>query len=341
MARFNFKIGNRPFEIGDRPFKRSDRPPRKRDRDLFLDELDAAGTDDPAARRELLRKIRKLEIVTSRKASEQLAGQYHSVFKGRGMSFDEVRQYQPGDEIRFIDWNVSARAGDVYVKRFVEERELTIMLMVDLSASLRFGSKQELKREVAATLGALLAFSAIKNNDRVGLILFSDHVERFVPPKKGRKHVLRLLAEILNWRPQGRGTDLNAPLEYLSRTNQRKAVAFLLSDFQAPTESFVHSLRIAARRHDVVPVVVRDPMETELPSIGLVPMQDLETGEAVWVDTSSRAVRERYRERNESALKQLLQTFRRHKLDSIHVETGGASYEQALVRFFKLRAKRS
>ncbi len=312
-----------------------------RDREDFLDELGDDGADDPVARRELLRKIRKLEIVTSRKASEQLAGQYHSVFKGRGMSFDEVRLYQPGDEIRFIDWNVSARGNDVYVKRFVEERELTIMLMVDVSASLRFGSRQELKREVAATLGALLAFSATKNNDRVGLILFSDHVERFVAPKKGRKHVLRLLAEILNWRPQGRGTDLAVPLEYLSRTNQRKAVAFLLSDFHAPTESFVQSLRIAARRHDVVPVVVRDPMETELPSIGLVPMQDLETGETQWVDTSSRAVRERYRERNEAAAGRLLQTFRRHKLDSISVETGAASYDQALVRFFKLRARRS
>ncbi len=296
-------------------------------------------TESAALGRDLLKKIRKIEIVTSRKANEQLAGQYHSVFKGRGMSFEDVRLYQPGDEIRFIDWNVSARANDVYVKRFVEERELTIMLMVDVSASLRFGSRQELKREVAAMLGALLAFSAVKNNDRVGLILFSDEVERFVPPKKGRKHVLRILAEILTWKPRGRKTNLAVPLEYLSRVSRRQAIAFLLSDFQAPIDDYVTPLRIVSRRHDVVPVVIRDPMETELPSIGLVPFEDLETGETTWVDTSSRGVRQRFRERNEAELARLLQTFRKYKLDAIPVETGG-SYEKAIIQFFKLRARR-
>ena len=290
-------------------------------------------------RRELLKKIRKIEIVTSRKATEQLAGQYHSVFKGRGMSFEDVRLYQPGDEIRFIDWNVSARAGDVYVKRFVEERELTLMLLVDVSASLRFGSTVELKREVAATLAGLLAFSAVKNSDRVGLILFADGVERFVPPKKGRKHVLRLLAEILDAEPSRTGTDIAAPLEYLRRVNRRKAIAFVLSDFQAPTDSFVQALRIAARRHDVVPIVIRDPMEHELPAIGLAPLVDLETGEVAWRDTSSRRVREAYRQKNEADLARLLQVFRRHKVDAIHVETGG-SYVQALMQFFQLRARR-
>ena len=301
---------------------------------------DSKNNGDHFIDRDLLKKIRKIEIVTSRKASDQLAGQYHSVFKGRGMSFEDVRLYQPGDEIRFIDWNVSARTREVYIKRFVEERELTIMLMVDLSASLRFGSKTQLKREVSATLGALLAFSAVKNNDRFGLILFSDHVERFVAPKKGRKHVLRLLAEILSWRPKGRRTDLNAPLEYLSRVGRRHSIAFLLSDFQVSHDSFVHSLRIAARRHDVVPLVIRDPMESTMPSVGLVPMEDLETGEVRWMDTSSRGVREEFRRRNESELKQLLQVFRKHRLDVIHVETGG-SYEQALIQFFRLRARRS
>ncbi|MGB0588068.1 MAG: DUF58 domain-containing protein [Myxococcota bacterium] len=296
-------------------------------------------TDSAALGRDLLKKIRKIEIVTSRKANEQLAGQYHSVFKGRGMSFEDVRLYQPGDEIRFIDWNVSARANEAYVKRFVEERELTIMLMVDVSASLRFGSRQEMKREVAAMLGALLAFSAVKNNDRVGLILFSDEVERFVPPKKGRKHVLRILAEILTWKPKGKKTNLAVPLEYLSRVSRRQAIAFLLSDFQAPVESFVTPLRIVARRHDVVPVVIRDPMESELPSIGLVPFEDLESGETTWVDTSSRRVRQHFRERNEAELARLLQTFRKHKLDAIPVETGG-SYEKAIIQFFKLRARR-
>jgi uncharacterized protein (DUF58 family) len=255
------------------------------------------------------------------------------------MSFEDVRLYQPGDEIRFIDWNVSARANEVYVKRFVEERELTIMLMVDVSASLRFGSRQELKREVAAMLGALLAFSAVKNNDRVGLILFSDEVERFVPPKKGRKHVLRILAEILTWKPVGRKTDLAAPLEYLSRISRRHAIAFLLSDFQAPIDAYVKPLRIAARRHDIVPVVIRDPMETELPAIGLVPFEDLETGETTWVDTSSRRVRQQFKVRNEADLARLLQTFRKHKLDAIPVETGG-SYEKAIIQFFRLRARR-
>jgi uncharacterized protein (DUF58 family) len=301
---------------------------------------DSSAQDHVPLSREMLRTIRKIEIVTSKKASDQLAGQYHSVFKGRGMSFDEVRLYQPGDEIRFIDWNVSARANDVYIKRFVEERELTIMLMVDVSGSLRFGSHKELKQTVAAMLTGLLAFSAVKNNDRIGLVLFSDKIERFVPPKKGRKHVLRLLAEILSPRTANPNTDLKVPLEYLSRISRRRSVAFLISDFQAPTESFVQPLRIVARRHDVVPIVIRDPMEAELPQIGLAPFRDLETGEEIWLDTSSRRVREAYREKNEARLKQLLQTFRRSKLDAISVETGG-SYEQALVQFFKLRARRS
>lgn len=289
--------------------------------------------------RDLIKKIRKIEIVTSRKAQEQLAGQYHSVFKGRGMSFDEVRPYQPGDEIRFIDWNVTARAGDVYIKRFVEERELTIMLLVDLSASLSFGTDVELKREVAAMMAGLLAFSAIDNGDRVGLILFSDRVERFVPPKKGRKHVLRCLAEILHFEPEGRGTDLAVPLEYLARVSRRQVVGFVLSDFQAPTQSFLPALRIAARRHDIVPVVVRDPMEDTLPAMGLVPFEDLEDGTTHWVDTSSRRARDAYRERNEAATKRLLGELRRNKLDAVRVRPGGA-YEKALIQFFQLRAKR-
>lgn len=301
----------------------------------------AASEDEQhrAHHRQLLKKLRKIELVTSRKATEQLAGQYHSVFKGRGMSFEDVRLYQPGDEIRFIDWNVSARANEAYVKRFVEERELTIMLLVDVSGSLAFGSRHEMKREVAVTLAALLAFSAVKNNDRVGLILFSDDVERFVAPKKGRKHVMRLLTEILTFTPTGRGTNLAAPLELLSRVSRRQAITFVLSDFQAPTATYETPLRIAARRHDVVPVMIRDPMEHELPAIGLVPMEDLETGETAWVDTSSARVRQRYAARNEAQHARLVQQFRRAKLDTISVETGGA-YDKALVQFFQLRARR-
>ena len=293
-----------------------------------------------ALSKDLVKKIRKIEIVTSRKASEQLAGQYHSVFKGRGMSFDEVRLYQPGDEIRFIDWNVSARTDDVYVKRFVEERELTVMLMVDMSASLRFGSEVLTKREVAAELSALLAFSAVRNNDRVGLIMFTDTVERFVPPKKGRKHVMRLVTEILGFRPVGRKTRLEAPLEVLSRISRRQSIAFLISDFQAPSESYVRPLRIVARRHDLVPVIVRDRLEEELPNVGLVLVEDLETGEPVWVDTSSRTVRVAHAERARVGRERLVQFFRRHKLDAIQVETGG-DYLPALVQFFQLRARRT
>jgi uncharacterized protein (DUF58 family) len=288
---------------------------------------------------ELLKKIRKIEIVTTRKVNEQLAGQYHSVFKGRGMSFDEVRPYQPGDEIRFIDWNVTARSSDVYVKRFVEERELTVILMVDVSRSLMFGSVSQFKRDVAAELGALLAFSATKNNDRVGLILFSDTVERFVPPKKGRKHVLRIVSEILSYQPKGVRTRIDAPLSYLSRIMARKSVAFLVSDFRAQVPAFERPLRIVARRHDLVPVIIRDHAETELPRIGLVLCEDLETGEARWVDTASRRVREEYREREIQDHARLLQTFRKLKLDAIDVETGGG-YVAALARFFSLRARR-
>ena len=231
---------------------------------------------DRTLKRELLKKIRKIEIVTMRKVNEQLAGQYHSVFKGRGMSFEDVRLYQPGDEIRFIDWNVTARSHqEVYVKRFVEERELTVMLLVDLSASLRFGTVKQTKAEVAAELAALLAFSAIKNNDRVGLILFTDTVEKFVAPKKGRKHVLRLITEILTFQPKGKGTDLAEALGYLSRVTRRRSVTFVLSDFQADPASFEHPLRIVGRRHDLVPIVIRDRMEETLPKMGLVLMEDL------------------------------------------------------------------
>lgn len=292
------------------------------------------------ARRELLKKIRKIEIITSRKVSEQLAGQYHSVFKGRGMSFDEVRPYQPGDEIRFIDWNVTARTNEPFVKRFVEERELTVMLLVDASASQSFGSNAQRKREVAAELSALLAFSAVKNNDRVGLVLFTDRVERYVPPKRGKTHVLRLISEILSFEPEHRGTDIAEALVYLTRISRRKSIAFLLSDFHAPAASFEQPLRIAARRHDLVPVMIRDQMEAELPNLGLVLMQDLETGEPVWVDTASRAVRRQYAQRARDERAALLSGFRRLSLDTIEVATGGG-YVAALVRFFKLRARRS
>lgn len=290
-------------------------------------------------RRELLERIRRIDIVTSRKVNEQLAGQYHSVFKGRGMSFDEVRPYQPGDEIRFIDWNVTARTNEAFVKRFVEERELTVMLLVDVSGSLRFGTRVQEKRAVAAELAALLAFSAVKNNDRVGLILFSDDVEHVVVPKKGKKHALRLVTDVLMFKPKGRGTSIDAALRYLSRISSRKTITFVISDFQAPVPRFEQALRIVARRHDLVPVVVRDALEESLPNLGLVLMEDLETGQEVWVDTASKRVRKNYEQQVQSGRAGVDDLFRRMKLDAIRVATGD-SYVKPLVQFFELRARR-
>jgi len=294
---------------------------------------------DSDERRELLERIRRIDIVTSRKVNDQLAGQYHSVFKGRGMSFDEVRPYQPGDEVRFIDWNVTARTNEAFVKRFVEERELTVMLLVDVSGSLRFGTRAQEKRSVAAELAALLAFSAVKNNDRVGLILFSDHVEHVVRPKRGKKHALRLVTDVLMFKPTGKGTSIDEALRYMSRISSRKTITFLISDFQAPVSEFEQSLRIVARRHDLVPVCVRDTFEETLPNLGLVLTEDLETGQTVWVDTASRRVRERYEQQVHAARQTVDDLFRRMKLDAIRVATGD-SYVKPLVQFFELRARR-
>ncbi|MBC7171744.1 MAG: DUF58 domain-containing protein, partial [Polyangiaceae bacterium] len=250
--------------------------------------------------RELVKKLRKIEIHTSRLANDQIAGSYHSVFKGRGMAFSEVRQYQAGDDVRFIDWNVSARMNDAYVKVFTEEREMTVMLLVDLSASELFGSVARPKVDTVAEVAALLAFSAIKNNDRVGLLLFTDRVERFVPPKKGRGHVMRVVTEILNARPEGRGTDVSVALQVLGSLAKRRSVAFLVSDFLfAPPGSdgktaYERSLRVAAARHDLIPIEVVDPREEELPDVGLALMEDLESGELVEVDTSDARVRAAY-----------------------------------------------
>lgn len=315
-----------PGGLGPAPRARSQFP---------LPEDDGIGLDH----KELIARIRKIEIITTRKVNEQLAGQYHSVFKGRGMSFDEVRPYQPGDEIRFIDWNVTARSTEPFVKRFTEERELTVMLLVDASASLRFGSNQQLKREVAAELSALLAFSAIKNNDRVGLAMFTDRVEHIVPPKKGKKHVLRLVSDVLRHRPMARETRIDDALGWMTRTGQRKSICFLVSDFQQPIASWEQSLRIVARRHDLVPIVIGDAMEHELPRLGLVLMQDLESGREVWVDTDSRRFRERYAQAARAQRAAVKDLFRKLKLDAIEVDTGG-SYARAIVQFFELRARR-
>ena len=287
--------------------------------------------------RELVKKLKKIEIYTSRLANVQLAGSYHSVFKGRGMAFSEVRQYQPGDDVRFIDWNVSARMNDTYVKVFTEEREMTVMLLVDLSASERFGSVEKPKIETVAEVAALLAFSAIKNNDRVGLILFTDRVERFVPPKKGRSHVMRVVTEILNADPKGEGTDLGVALDLLGGIGKRRTVAFLISDFIA--DQYEKPLKVVSAKHDLIPIQIVDPREDELPDVGLALVEDLETGELVEVDTSDLNVRADYAREAQRQRATREQLFRRLQLDHVTVSTD-CDFVRPLTELFRLRQRR-
>lgn len=287
--------------------------------------------------RELAQKIRYIQISTSKAVNDVLAGEYESVFKGRGMEFDEVREYQPGDDVRSIDWNVTARTGKPFIKRFREERELTVLFVVDLSASGGFGSSGKLKNEIAAELCALLAFAATKNNDKVGLIVFTDHVEKFIPPKKGSRHVLRVIREILSFQPGRVKTDIAAALDYVGRVQSRRSVVFLISDFQA--EGFEPSLRVLGRRHDMIAVSVGDPREFSLPDVGLLELEDAETGEIVLIDTGSGQVRSEFeRLGNESSLK-LSALFRSIGVDEIRIRTG-QDYLRDLVKFFKSREKR-
>ncbi|NOY92294.1 MAG: DUF58 domain-containing protein [Deltaproteobacteria bacterium] len=287
--------------------------------------------------RELIKKLRKIEIHTSRLANDQLAGSYHSVFKGKGMAFSEVRQYQPGDDVRFIDWNVSARMSDTYVKVFTEEREMTVMLLVDLSASQRFGSSDRRKVEVVAEVAALLAFSAIKNNDRVGLILFTDRVERFVPPKKGRGHVMRVVTEILNAKPEHEGTNLKAALDMLGGVSHRRAVAFLISDFI--TGGYERSLKVAARRHDLIPLSVVDPREEELSDVGIALLEDLETGEELEVDTSDPRVRRAFAHMVARQRAEREQLFQRLRMDEVTIRTD-RDYVRPISELFRRRRRR-
>jgi uncharacterized protein (DUF58 family) len=320
--------------------------------------------------KDLIKRIRKIEITTRRVVEDTLSGQYHSVFKGRGMAFDEVRAYQPGDEIRDIDWNVSARMNQVFVKRFVEERELTVMILVDLSASADFGSNEKTKAEVAAEIAALLAFSAISNNDRVGLLLFTDRMEKFVPPRKGRKHALRIVSEILQFQPTGKGTDLRAGIEYLRNVIKRKTVTFLISDFMderpapPPKEgtgraappargqaewgqrgveqelAWTRPLQILARKHDVVPIQLADRLELALPRLGVAWVEDPETGETFRVDLADGAVRKAFEKAMRLAVEQRKRLFARLRLDTVTVRSDDAEYVKPLVTFFRARAKR-
>lgn len=287
--------------------------------------------------RELIKRIRRLEITTRKVVSSVLSGQYHSVFKGRGMAFSEVRQYQAGDEVRTIDWNVTARMNDAYVKVFTEERELTVMLLVDVSASGLFGSQDRSKAEVSAEIAAQIAFSAIANNDRVGLILFSDRVEKVVPPRKGKSHVLRLITDILTTKPVGTGTNLNEALTYLTHVAKRKTVTFLVSDFLAA--HYEKSLRLVARKHDLVPVVVADPFEEKFPALGIVDLEDTETGERMTVDTSDPRVRGRFQRYMAARRDERNQLFKRLSLDSVELKAH-EEYAVSLQKFFAARARR-
>ncbi|MCA9411306.1 MAG: DUF58 domain-containing protein [Candidatus Omnitrophica bacterium] len=287
--------------------------------------------------KELIKKIRRIEIRTNRLVNDVLGGEYHSVFKGRGMEFDEVREYQIGDDVRTIDWNVTARTGTPHVKRFVEERELTVLLMVDASSSSHFGTTTRMKGEMIAELCALLAFSAIKNNDRVGLIIFTEDIELYVPPKKGKSHVLRLIRDLLYFRAKGRGTNITNALEFLQRVQKRKAVVFLVSDFLTD-EAYRKPLAIANQRHDVISVSVSDPREVDIPPIGILELEDAETGEEIVIDTSDPDVREMFAEYARIEGEERQKTFRSLSVDSIDVNTG-SDYVLPLINFFKRRAK--
>ena len=290
---------------------------------------------------ELIRKIRRIEIATRRAVLDTLAGGYHSVFKGRGMAFSEVRPYQPGDEIRFIDWNVTARMGDPYVKVFAEERELTCLIAVDRSASQEAGLSPQAKAEVAAEIAGLLVFSALANGDRAGLMLFTNDIERYVPPRRGRKHGLRLITEVLTYQPEGRGTDLSVALGHLTRVQRRRAVVFVVSDFL--TTGYEASLAITARRHDVIPVVISDPIEEKLEQLdgieGIWPVRDAETGETVLLDFSDPRTRETYAALGRKQREQRDKLFRKLSLDAVRVQPGD-DYVAPLAALFRARARR-
>lgn len=287
--------------------------------------------------KEILDKVRLIEIRTRNMMNNLFAGEYHSVFKGRGMEFAEAREYQPGDDVRHIEWNVTARVGRPFIKVFDEEREMTVMLLVDVSASGAFGSQQQMKGEVGVEVSALLAFSAIQNNDRVGLLIFTDEVEVFVPPKKGRKHVLRVIRELLYFQPQGRRTSIAGALEYLGRVLHRRSVVFVVSDFQ--DKGYETALRHLSRRHDLIAVSLSDPREWRLPDVGFINLQDAETGEQVLVDSGHRGVREFYAAEQEAAVERRGVLFRKTGVDEIAIDAT-KPYVDPLIHFFRARMKR-
>lgn len=309
--------------------------------------------------RDLFKKIKRIEISTNRLVTDVFAGQYHSVFKGQGIEFEEVREYQPGDDVRTIDWNVTARTGKPHIKKFVEERELTVMVMVDVSRSCRFASVNMLKSQLAAEVAAVLAFSAIRNNDKVGLIIFTDKIEKFVPPRKGLSHVLHVIREVLYFKPKGRSTDIPQALEYLNKVTSRKSIAFMISDFLPPGmiaagvdqgihksdgltrkgEELKKSLSIANKRHDIIAVTLNDQREMQLPECGLIILEDAETGKQLMVDSTNAALRGQYQQDNINRVKRREKFFRTVGIDFIDISTG-VPYTDAIVKFFLKRRRR-
>ncbi|HJS73906.1 MAG TPA: DUF58 domain-containing protein [Vicinamibacteria bacterium] len=287
--------------------------------------------------REVLEKVRRIEIQTRRLLTDALAGEYHSIFKGRGMEFAEVREYQMGDDIRTIDWNVTSRTGTLHVKKFTEERELTVLLMLDASGSADFGTRSRFKRELAAEIGALLAFSAIRNNDRVGALVFTDDVEMYVPPRKGRSHVLRVIRDLLYFEPKGRGTNLARAAEYLNRVTRKRAVVFLLSDFL--DTGFEKPLAVAAKKHDLISILISDPAEAEIPGVGLVELEDAESGRRLLVDTSDRKAMAAFHRAALERARLRHQELNGMGIDVIHVDTA-VPYDRPLLRFFEMRSRR-
>ena len=285
----------------------------------------------------LLKKVRKIEIKTKGLSNHIFAGEYHTAFKGKGMAFSEVREYQPGDDIRSIDWNVTARYNSPFVKVFEEEREMTVMLLIDVSASGNFGTQEQFKRELATELAAILAFSAIKNNDKVGVIFFTDKVEQFIPPKKGKSHILRIIREVLAFQPTGKGTDIAGALEYFSAVIKKRSICFILSDFMS--KEFDRPLKIASKKHDLVALRIHDTREDTLPNVGLVPMQDAETEKMLFVDTSSKKVRDNFAKNRAQATEKLRKLFPASGVDLIDITTG-TDYVKPLINFFKTRGKR-
>jgi len=286
---------------------------------------------------ELMQKIRAIQIKTSHLVTELMTGEYVSAFKGRGMEFNAVREYAPGDDVRLIDWNVTARMDQPFIKEYIEERELNVMLMVDVSSSGEFGSNGKLKNEISAEVASILAFAAIRNNDKIGLIVFSNKIEHYIPPKKGKAHVWNIIRTILNYQPEGRLTDLNIPLEYLLKIQKRKCIAFLISDFQAT--NYETNVKLARQKHDLVAISISDPRERDLPKVGLINLRDSETGETLLIDTDNREMTKlltTYEQEKRNKFKKL---FRSIGVDTIEIDTDGSLVEP-IIRYFKIREKR-